>query len=207
MLWPPQRTPISRSRSRAMRTAATTSSTEAQRRSGFGRWSIIAFQTDRAESYPGLPGVSTRPPKCERRSVVSGNCAVVVMARRLPGIGPLDKVHSHGGVQDQFVASLGAGDRPGPRRRGRSAPPDRGVDPRADPLGAPAGGHRAPADPRLGDRAGGLARGRRRGLRAARGRGLPDQPQRRLHAGGARGDDGAGADRCAIATVGSVAPA
>ena len=50
MLWPPQRTPISRSRSRAVRTAVTTSSTEAHRTISAGRWSIIPFQTDRAES-------------------------------------------------------------------------------------------------------------------------------------------------------------
>ncbi len=50
MLWPPQRTPISRSHSRAMRTAVTTSSTEAHWAISFGRWSIMPFQTDRAES-------------------------------------------------------------------------------------------------------------------------------------------------------------
>jgi len=59
MLCPPQRTPISRSLSRAARTAVTTSSTEAHRTISFGRWSIIAFQTDRAESYPRVPGVRT----------------------------------------------------------------------------------------------------------------------------------------------------
>jgi hypothetical protein len=59
MLWPPQRTPISRSHSRAVRTAATTSRTEAHRTISFGQWSIIAFQTDRAESYPGAPGART----------------------------------------------------------------------------------------------------------------------------------------------------
>src|SRR6516225_5117177 len=149
MLWPPQRTPISRSHSRAVRTAVTTSRTEAHWTMSFGRWSIIAFQTERAESYPGLPGVRTWPSKFERPKA-AGSCAVVVMAPRLTGIGPLDKVRFYVGLEDQSVAGLGTGDRPGPRRRGRAAPPDRGVDPRADPLGGPAGRRCAAADPRPG---------------------------------------------------------
>src|SRR5262249_27347606 len=113
MLWPPQRTPISRSHSRAARTAVTTSLTEAHWTISFGRWSIIAFHTDRAEPYPRLPGVRTWPSKREGRMLVR-NCAVVVMSRRFPGIGPLDKLQFCVRLEDQFVAGLGAGDRPGP---------------------------------------------------------------------------------------------
>ena len=49
-LWPPQRTPISRPRSRAVWIAAMTSFTEAHLTISAGLWSIIPFQTDRAES-------------------------------------------------------------------------------------------------------------------------------------------------------------
>jgi hypothetical protein len=50
MLWPPQRTPISRSASRAKETAARTSSALRQGAIAAGRWSTIAFQTVRASS-------------------------------------------------------------------------------------------------------------------------------------------------------------
>src|SRR5215469_7343972 len=116
MLWPPQRTPISRPRSRAACTAVATSRTEAHWTISFGRWSIIAFQTDRAESYPGVPGVRTRPSKREGRTV-GGNCGVVVMAHSFLRIGPLDKLQFCVEFGDQFVTGLGAGDRPGSHPR------------------------------------------------------------------------------------------
>ena len=49
-LWPPPRTAISRSRSRAKRTAATTSATPVQRAMQAGRRSIAPFQIERASS-------------------------------------------------------------------------------------------------------------------------------------------------------------
>src|SRR5262249_58787314 len=55
-------------------------------------------------------------------------------------------------------AGLGVGDRPGPQRLRRAAPPDRGVDPPADPLGSPAGGVPLPPTRALAAELG-LARG------------------------------------------------
>ena len=65
MLCPPHRTPISKSRSRAVRTAVMTSLTDAHWTMSAGRWSIMPFHTDRAASYPGAPGVRSRPSKRE----------------------------------------------------------------------------------------------------------------------------------------------
>jgi hypothetical protein len=48
--WPPPRTEMTRSRSRAKRTAAVTSSAPAQRAISAGRRSIAPFQTRRASS-------------------------------------------------------------------------------------------------------------------------------------------------------------
>ena len=101
MLCPPQRTPISRSRSRATRTAAATSSVERQRAIRAGRRSIMAFQIDRAASYPGAPGES---------SWLSS--AVVCMTLRLPCIGTSDKNRFAYAIEDQFVSCLAARDRP-----------------------------------------------------------------------------------------------
>src|SRR5947209_7696005 len=40
----------------------------------------MPFQTDRAESYPGSPGVRSWPSKREWRALMVRDCAVVVMA-------------------------------------------------------------------------------------------------------------------------------
>ena len=131
MLWPPQRTPISRSRSRARRTAAATSSIERQRAIRAGRRSIMAFQTDRAESYPGRAGG-------EQLAVERGG---VHDASASQCIGTSDKNRFRDAFEDQFVTGLAARDRSEPRHGRRPAPADRGVDPgRASaPVALPAG--------------------------------------------------------------------
>ena len=60
-LWPPPRTAISRSRSRANRTAAATSAVPLQRAISRGRRSTVPFHTARASSYPSWSEVITSP--------------------------------------------------------------------------------------------------------------------------------------------------
>ena len=60
-LWPPPRTAISRSRSRAKRTAAATSAVPLQRAISRGRRSTVPFHTARASSYPSWSGAITSP--------------------------------------------------------------------------------------------------------------------------------------------------
>src|SRR5438876_5672103 len=62
-LWPPPRTAMTRSCSRAKRTAVTTSTTRVHRAMSVGWRSAIAFQTTRLESYSRSPGWINSPRK------------------------------------------------------------------------------------------------------------------------------------------------
>src|SRR5437773_50947 len=62
-LWPPPRTAMTRSCSRAKRTAVTTSSTRVHRAMSAGWRSAIAFQTTRLELYSRSPGWISSPRK------------------------------------------------------------------------------------------------------------------------------------------------
>jgi hypothetical protein len=71
--------PISRSSSRAARTAVTTSPTLAHRMIMAGRRSTSAFHTLRASSYPAAPGSSNWPSSAELILPVVMTLADVVM--------------------------------------------------------------------------------------------------------------------------------
>src|SRR6185503_6168 len=65
MPWPPHFTAMSRSRSRACRTAAATSAAVEQRAMRPGRRSTVAFQISRCVSYVASPGWTSSPAKPE----------------------------------------------------------------------------------------------------------------------------------------------
>ena len=83
MLWPPPLIDSGSPRSRAALTPATTSVTPRQRTISAGRRSIMAFQTERASSNPGLPGSRSGPRTRPFRSLTTASlrstCSVGIM--------------------------------------------------------------------------------------------------------------------------------
>ena len=88
--------------------------------------------------------------------------------------GHLVRFPDHGENEDQF--GCGAARRAAAGRRRAAPPAARTGASRGDPLGAARGGQRRAVDARPRDPAGPVAGRGRRGLRAARRRGLPDEP-------------------------------
>src|SRR5262245_21999963 len=175
MLWPPQRTAISRPAVRANRTASTTSAVLSQRATTAGRRSIIAFHTDRASSYPGSPS-------CSHAVIGLTPLGQLVVSTTLTAKRYSDKVQLCEPNEAQFRGRRTAR-RAQPGRRRTAAPAAGERDPDADPRWTAAGrhGHAVHTRARAGSRA--VPRRGRRGLSAAGRRGLPHQPRRRVHAG------------------------